>query len=405
MSHRGRRRAGAWLEVDLGAVEHNAGVLRSMCGPSVKLCGVVKKDAYGTGGVQVAHRLARSGCEMLCVWSADEARRLVEGSVVVPILVLAPVRSLERTDALYRAAVADRLHLCIQDPVQLQDLEQVGRTFGIKLPVHLSLDTGMTRMGLTREQFDAAVQASADWKYLRLAGVYSHLATADEDPAFAEQQRREFDAALTDHAQRLDREVIRHLANSFGVMRGPAMHYDMVRPGLSLLGYGPTLMHDPPADAPALKHAVRWFTRLIHVQRWPAGRPVGYGSTHTLGRNSLLGVASVGYGDGYPAALGRGMPVRVAEPGGDPADAADRSRRWHTCPVLGRVNMDQLVIDLTEVPTDAADDRAWVQTPVELFGTDPDAGTNVPALARGAGTHPYDLLCRVNAALPRRYVG
>lgn len=389
------------LEIDLGKVAGNVQALRhllaspSAAGRRPAICAVVKKNGYGAGAVPLAHRLVREKCEMLAVYEPDEAAEVVAAGIITPILLLMPLRSLKRTDVLYRHAVAGRLHLTLHDPAQLDQVNQIGQTFGIKLPIHIYLDTGMSRAGVSEAQLAAILDRLHDARHVRLAGIYSHLATADVNPDFAYEQSQRFAAALNEHAQALDPAVIRHLANTFGTLRDPAFHLDMVRPGLGLLGYGPQLMTGPTAgDGPALQHTLRWISQLIHVQRYPRWAPVGYGSTHRLRRESVLGVVPVGYGDGYPLSLSDQASVRI--------HPADPELPIADTPVLGRVNMDQLVVDLTDIAGEQI--TALVNSPVEVISDDPEAPNALPKLADLAGTHCYELLCRLSPKLRRQYL-
>ena len=389
------------LEIDLAAVAGNVRALRSMLhqpGPGGRppaICAVVKKNGYGVGAVSLSHRLVREGCQMLAVYDPDEAAELVRGGLVAPILLLMPLRSLKRTDVLYRHAVARRLHLTIHDPGQVGEVNQIGQTFGIKLPIHIYLDTGMSRAGVNQEQLATILGRLNDTRHVELAGLYSHLATADSNPDFAREQFERFQAVIAEHTGQLPRGMLQHLANTFGTFRAPAFHLDMVRPGLGLLGYGPELMSGPMiGDAPSLRHAVRWISRLIHVQRYPRWTPVGYGSTHRLRRESVLGIVPVGYGDGYPVSLSNQASVRV--------HPADERLPINDAPVLGRVNMDQLIVDLTDVAGE--DLGALINSPVEVISNDPSAPNSLPNLAHLAGTHCYELLCRLSPKLHRRYL-
>jgi len=409
------------LEIDLTRLEHNFLALRRLVEPVSEppdadspatagrivprpaICCVVKKDAYGLGAPAVAHRLVKAGCDMLGVYSADEAERLINKSVNCPILIFSPLRQLNRTDALYRPAVAEKLHLSIHDPDQLQTVNQIGRTFGIKIPIHLHLDTGMTRSGLNGEQFAQVAQNLAQTPHVRVAGVYSHLATADDNPEFAYEQLEQLETAVAQQAEHLPGNCVMHLANSFAILRDRRFHLGMVRPGLALYGYGPEQLTPGPIleDAPALEHTVRWVTRINHVQRYPRWTPVGYGSTHKLKRNSVVGVIPIGYGDGYPMALGNKASVRVI---------LDDRGAFLDAPVLGRVSMDQISIDLTDAPglntpglADGGDIHALMNATVHVISDDPAAPNSVPNLARLANSNPYEILCRLAKDMPRKY--
>lgn len=405
----------SWLEVDLTRLDNNFQALRRLITPpgedpnqagpkslaSAKrpaVCCVIKKDAYGLGAAAVAHRLVKAGSDILAVYSAAEAELLVNKSVSGPILLLSPLRELNRTDALYRPAVAGNLHISIHDPGQLETVSQIGRTFGIKMPIHLYLDTGMGRSGLNGEQFAQIVQNFGKAPYARIAGIYTHLASADDNPDFAYEQLEQFENAIAQQAEHLPDDCVMHIANSFATLRDRRFHLGMVRPGLALYGYGPELLAPGPIleDAPVLEHTLRWVTRINHVQRYPRWTPVGYGSTHKLKRNSVVGVIPVGYGDGYPLALGNQASVRVI---------LDDSGAYLDAPVLGRVSMDQLSIDLTDAPICAneGDIQSLMGATVHIISDDPAAPNSVPNLARLANSHPYDITCRLSKDLPRKY--
>ena len=404
----------SWLEIDLARLERNAAAIGAMVTPDTPrrgsprarplICASIKKDGYGLGAGPMSHRLLRAGVDMLAVYGPAEAEALSSRGLEAPILVLAAVDRIARTDALYRPAVAERLHLMVHDLDQLAGLNETGRNLGIRLPVHLYFDTGIARGGLSVEAFQDIVRRQGDYKHVRLAGVCSHLATAQEDADFVQTQLERFHAAIDEVADRLPEGCLRHLANSFGAMRDPATHLDMVRPGLALLGYATELMEGPVTrDAPGLEPVVRWMSRVVHVQQYPRRQPVGYGSTHKLKRASVLGVVPVGYADGYPLALSNCGTVRLRTA----IRSSSETHRIHAdaltdCRVLGKVNMDQIVVDLTDVPCD--DPAELKGREVEVYGREPSASNALPRLAELAKTHVYELLCRLRPELRRTYV-
>ena len=389
------------IEIDLGAIGRNVAAVRRLVGPDTTICGVVKKNAYGLGAVTIAHRLAKAGCGMLAVYSPEEAEQLNSGAVTTPMLLLYPLRHLARTDGLYRPAVAERLHLTIHDPEQLEQLDQLGRTFGIKLPVHLFVDTGMSRSGLSPQQFADALDSQKSRHYTRIAGIMSHLATASGDSKRAKKQLDAFDTLLVQHEGKIPADALIHLANSYGVLRSPTYHRSLVRPGLGLYGYGEHDLVGEPAIDPGLRWSptVRWVSRVVQVGVYPRHAKVGYGATYTLKRKSVLGLVPVGYGDGYPLGLSstkdRCAQVRVRFESG-----------WRICNVLGRVNMDQLSIDLTDVAKqlEGADEQVLREIEVEVYSADPEAPNALHRLAEQADTHCYEMLCRLGTHLPRVYV-
>lgn len=412
----------SWLEIDLRQIEANARALRAALDAAstrdqfgrpipeseqarTMVCGVVKKDAYGLGSVQIAHRLMKTGIDMLAVYSPDEAEHLISNAVTCPILVLMPLRELNRTDGLYRHAVAEKLHLSIHDPRQLAEINTIGQQLGIKLPCHLYIDSGMSRSGLSAEQALDLLRSTTAHRYVRIAGVFTHFSASDENPEFTLKQLDLFNETLEAAGPALPAGAIRHAANSCSLMRGRTTHLDMVRPGIALLGYAPTSSPDgetPDAgpwmtELPEIKPALRWCSRVIHIQRYPRRSPVSYGCSHKLKRESVLGIVPVGHGDGYPVALSNKADVRI--------HPRDKSRPPTPCRVLGQVSMDQIVVDLTDLVDDpAADNSFLLEAWAELYSPKPDACNALPKLAKLAKTNTYEMLCRLSPGLPRKYI-
>jgi alanine racemase len=249
----------------------------------------------------------------------------------------------------------------------------------------------MNRAGLDRTAAAALLAQLSGLPGVRLAGVYSHFATAGEDPRFVAEQARRFDRELL--ALGLDEAsapgVCRHIANSAASALHPRQHRDLVRVGLGLHGYGPAVER-PTALSLKLRPVLSWYARLAQVQPAAAGQTVGYQRTHRLDRPSRLGLVPVGYADGYPLSLSGRSCVRLLPPSPE--------RQVIDAPVLGLVNMDQLVIDVTDCP--------WAREglTVELIGSDPSAPNSLPRLAQLAQASCYELMCRMSPKLPRVHV-
>ncbi|MGB1124797.1 MAG: alanine racemase [Phycisphaeraceae bacterium] len=408
----------SWLEVDLRKIDQNLLAIKEAVDHAstydehgrpipqaeqarTMLCAVVKKDAYGLGSIQIAHRLVKQGVDMLAVYSPDEAEYLIANAVTAPILVLMPLRELNRTDGLYRHAVAEKLHLSIHDTRQLAELNTIGQQLGIKLPCHLYIDTGMSRSGLSPQQALDVLRATDSHKYVRIAGVFTHFASSEENPEFTFQQLDTFNDTVKEAGPALPPDAIRHAANTKSLLRSGTTHLDMVRFGIGLYGYG-GVPDDPGAgpwlnQLPELQHAVRWCSRVIHIQHYKKRTPVSYGSTTKLKRDSLLGIVPVGHGDGYPMALSNKAEVRV--------HPKDRSKPVTACKVLGSISMDQIVVDLTDLCEDVkADNSFLLDAWAEIYSPDRNAPNAMPNLAKIAKTNVYELLCRLSPGIPRRYI-
>lgn len=412
----------SWLEIDLRKIDQNLRAIKQAVDHAstldghgrplppaeqarTMLCAVVKKDAYGLGSVQIAHRLVKQGVDMLAVYSPDEAEYLISNAVTAPILVLMPMRELSRTDGLYRHAVAEKLHLSIHDTRQLAELNHIGQQLGIKLPCHLYIDTGMSRSGLSPQQALDVLRATDTHRYVRIAGVFTHFASSEDNPEFTFQQLDAFNETVKQAGPALPPDAIRHAANTKSLLRSGTTHLDMVRFGIGLYGFGGVPDQPGPgpwlSERPELQHAVRWCSRVIHLQHYPRRSPVSYGCTHKLKRDSLLGIVPVGHGDGYPMALSNKAEVRVHPR----RDSGAGSKPVTNCKVLGSISMDQIVVDLTDLCDDVnADNSFLLDAWAEIYSPDATAPNAIPNLASLAKTNVYELLCRLSPGIPRRYI-
>jgi alanine racemase len=323
------------LTVDLGAVRSNVRALRRVLGGS-ELWVVVKANAYGHGAVDVAGAALAEGAGALCVATVPEALELRAKFAGARLVVMGPVAS-ERELAEVREA---KLELVMADG----EIPP-----GVK--VHLKLDTGMGRWGLSELPGPPAAE---------VVGLMSHLATADSDPAFAEEQVERFREATAPYEG-----LTRHIANSAGALRLPSSRFDAARCGIAVYGLSP-FGEDPGADG--LAPALSWRSHLAQVKRLEPGQSAGYGRRFTAERPTWIGIVPVGYADGFRRDL-TGTAVRVG----------DELRR-----VVGTVSMDALTVELG--------DEEPVGTPVTIIGD----GVLAEAHARFAGTINYELVCGIN---------
>jgi len=368
-----------WAEVNLGAIRANLGALRGLMAPGIKVLGVVKADAYGHGMVPVARALESAGVDMLGIVMVEEGVRLREAGIALPILMMGSIPE-DETEAL----VAHDLRPTVGDVETLERLDGAARAAGKRVAVHLKVDTGMNRLGVRSEEAVALAERILGRPSLALEGLYTHFACADTpgDRATREQLKR-FRAVLAE----LDRRGIRaetiHAANSSALATMPETHFDMVRPGLAL--YGALACRAP--DGLDLRPALALRSRVAHLKRVRRGEGVSYGHTWRAQRDSVVGLLPIGYGDGYPWALSNKGQVRIGE--GPAARLA---------PVVGRVCMDATLVDLTDVP------RPEVGLAATLIEADAESPLRVSAVARLAGTIPYEILTGLAKRIPRVYV-
>ncbi len=418
------------IEVDLTALERNLAVVRGVLSRGLDddsgssatppgVCAVLKADGYGLGAVRLAKRLsapkATRAVEMIAVYTPDEARELVEAAIPTPILVLMPVAGFDRHDPLYHALSKGQIHLTVHDRDNLDAIARTAEHLGATLPVHLKIDTGMSRGGAPPRQAGGLLGKIAEHPRLRLAGVFTHFASADSSAEMTRDQALSFVNVLRLNEARLPADCLIHEANSFATFRSAALHADMVRIGLALLGYSAEAMADDDRfefrdAARQLTPVMRWTSTVVQTKLVAPGTPVGYGSVWTAPRRSRsshdgdtrLAIVPVGYADGYPVALS-------SDRGGDASLDPERGARVGFeistgirayAPVVGRVSMDQIIIDVTDLP----ERTTGVGATVEIVGSNPGAPNHLPALAKIAGTITHELLCRMSPRIERRYL-
>lgn len=363
-----------WAEIDLSALEHNYRTLRAMLPTGCRFLGVVKANAYGHGDRYVARKLQELGCEMLAVACLDEAVRLRQEGITVPILILG-YTPVDYADELLRYDLTQT----VDSEETAQTLSRAAQAQGKRLKIHVKVDTGMTRLGfLCREETAGTIARVCRLPGLEAEGIFTHFANADADEEYTMMQFTRFLDCVEAVEKKGISFKIRHCAASAAVLNYPCTHMDMVRPGIALYGHYP----DPSTeglDGPGLVPVMSVYTRVVAVREVPAGTAVSYGCTHTLNRDSRLAVLPIGYGDGFFRLLSNRFQV-----GFDGRSA----------PIVGRICMDMCMVDVTDLPDVKAGDVATV------FGADKP----LEAAAGLVGTIQYELLCDVSPRVPRIYL-
>ncbi|MCH2160987.1 MAG: alanine racemase [Phycisphaerales bacterium] len=380
-------RSTSTIRLDRDALEHNLRTLRRLAGEQGSVCAVVKADAYGIGAERIVPQMVAQGVDFLAVFSLSEAMEIGKVAQRTPILVLMPVRELIRDQVALSLLTRGQLHLVAHDEAQVADLEDDARAFGIRLPLHLELDTGMGRGGCSPEEAARVLARIAASSRLELAGLMTHLPDPIGDPDHARMQRtalREFREA---HRDLVPEGCRVHLAATAATLREESLRLDMLRVGIAWAGIVDHLVRDLPDQRgiPEFRPLLSWWSQFVHVRRLPEGDTVGYGSTWRAKRPSVIGLVPVGYADGYPASRD-GMTHRVIVHG--------RSGKT-VVPVVGRVNMDQITVDLTDAgPIEPGD-------AVELISSDGQSQAHLPLVAARAGMQPYAVLTGLGHRIPR----
>lgn len=374
-------------EISAGAIRSNLRALRSRLPAGIPLCAAVKANAYGHGIGQVLPVLQEAGVERIAVAHLPEARQAREQGWSRPILCLGAIvvaaSGAERQECA-RQAIDLNLHCTVATPEEVQILAAEAARSNRPARVEVKIDTGMGRMGVRADQAAAFVAEAAGKPGILVEGIYTHLASADEDQAeFTREQIDLLQQVREQLSSRGIRVKIHHAANSAGVFRIPEAGMTMARPGLAVYGYWAGPAGERPAD---LRPCLRVVGRLVAVRRLPPGHGVGYGRTFTTRRESTIGVVPIGYADGYRRLLSNSGVMTLAAVRGQPA---------RSVPVVGRVSMDQTTIDLT----DAGDTR--VGDPVIIISDDPAASNGVESMARQLGTIPYEVTCLLGNRVER----
>ncbi|SRR5580765_22549 len=371
----------ACVEIDLGAIRDNTAELKRLAG-SAEVMAVVKADGYGHGAVPSARAALAGGATWLGVAQLDEALALREAGIDTPLLTWLYVPGADFTAAL-RAGI----DVTVSSTWALDAVCRAAAETGEPARVHLKVDTGLSRNGAVGQDWvdlvRAAAAAEAD-ESVDVIGVWSHFVYADEPqhPTVRRQQER-FEDALRDVDRAGLRPVVRHLANSAATLTNPAVHYDLVRPGLAVYGQSPVPQLGGPT-AYGLREAMRVTSALALVKRVPAGTGLSYGHQYTTDRETVIGLVPMGYADGIPRAATNVGPVQV---GGQRAT------------VSGRVCMDQFVVDLGPSYAGAAGD------PVVVIGREADGEPTAQDWAAATGTINYEIVTRMGPRLPRILLG
>jgi alanine racemase len=349
--------------------------------PSVRLLAVLKADGYGHGAASLARAASAPGANgagrkpKSSLWgfgvsSVEEGMALREKGLSQRILILGSLFPFES----FEAALEHDLTPTVASRAAAQSLAKAAARRRRPVPVHVKVDTGMGRIGMSPERVSEALSVIQQSPGLRLEGLYTHLAQA-ESAEVTRQQLTLFKTAAQ-AARRVAPGVLIHAANSAALFHFPESHFDMVRPGLALYGIV------PPEDrrSAAFRRVMSWRTRAVFLKTVPPRTPVSYGGTFRTRRRSRLATLPVGYADGYRRALSNRGQVLV------------KGRR---CPVVGRVTMDQIIVDVTDVPP------VDVGEEVVLLGSQGRETISAEEMAAWADTIPYEILCGITSRVPR----
>ncbi len=358
--------------MDLEAIAANTRALRQSIAPTPHMMAVVKANAYGHGLIPVARTALKNGADYLGVAMPEEGEALRRAGIEAPILVLGPVGGKGA-----EASVRWNLTQAVFDGERVRMLEDAAARLGLTAQAHLKCDTGMGRIGVrTREELLSVLREIEACPHVRLTGAFTHFADADGE---TDEYTLAQIAAFEEMRALLPPGILIHAAASAAGTRYPQARYQMVRQGISLYGCPPV------PESPKLRPALSWHTEVAYVKTLPPGASVSYGRTYTAERETRVATLPVGYGDGYHRALSNRAFVLVG------------GRR---CPVIGRVCMDQIMVDVSGLSPEQCAPGA----PAVLLGRQGNEEITAEELGAWAGTISYEMLLAPTARVPVIYI-
>ena len=372
-------------EVDSSAIIHNCKILRSFIPAGCKLCAAVKCNAFGHGVEAVLPALKDAKVEMLCVASIQEAVELRELECEMPVLLLGSEFSIYGDSCKAEIAnwlIENQVRITATRIMDIEYLCKAAETSGIPGIIHLMFDSGMNRMGINERLLWEIIDYAENHDAIEIEGLYTHFATADEhDKSYAQKQLERFKLFLESLRKRGKKIPIVHAANSAAIIDLPQSHFDMVRPGLSLYGYQPgKTMH----NTPDLKPAMRVISFITFIKDVPKGSCIGYGCTYKATKDMTIGIIPIGYGDGYNRGLSNLGHMGINE---------------HLVPVVGRISMDQTIIDLSSLKEQGIDVRPGQK--VIVMDNDPRMENSADCLANKLATIPNEILTSLGKRIVR----
>ncbi len=360
-----------WVEISTRAFSSNLRQLKLLAGPGVAVMAVLKADAYGHGGKPLAKRAVEDGASLIGVSSLEEGIALRECGIEAPILLLGGIYPLEN----FAVAIENNLTPTVSSLDAVKSLGEIASARKIKVSFHLKVDTGMGRIGVSPIGAKTIFSWLSGQPQLNLAGVYSHFACADSDPTVTQDQLRDF-LSVRELATGFGFKNTKfHIANSAAAIRYPESRLDLIRPGIALYGV-PTVSV---AEDIHLQPVLSWHSRIVFLKKVPSGTPISYGASFRTKRESVIATLPVGYADGIPRLASNKGFVLI------------KGRR---CPIVGRVTMDHIMVDVTDIPVDIGEI-------VTLIGRQSDAVISASEWGAWADTISYEIFCGISKRVPR----
>lgn len=365
-----------WAEIDLGAFRHNFREIKRKLRKGISLLPVVKADGYGHGMEEIARASLSCGAKLLGVANIEEGIFLRKRGITAPILILGSVYPLSNFSYILRY----NLSPTICSLQASEELSRIAKRRRRKVRVHIKVDTGMGRIGISAQNAASLVKRVVQLPGVLVEGIFTHLAAADSDYEFTMEQIRKFQS-VTDGLKR-DNISIKyiHAANSTAILAYPDAHFNLARPGISLYGLVPFEGAEREID---LKPVMQLKTRIVFIKRVKKGTSISYGRTWKAKRESIIGTLPIGYADGYSRLLSNRGEVLIC---------------GKRVPIVGRVCMDMCMVDVTPPPD------VKVGEEVVLIGSQGKERITADEIAKLTGTITYEVVCGISKRVPRIYL-
>jgi len=365
----------AWTEIDLGRLRRNLQLIRRDLPAKVKLMAICKDEAYGHGALDIARIALEEGASSLGLSNLEEALALREAGIKAPMLLLG-----ERQEAELPWCVAHDLTVCVNEPNTVRKLAKVAASHGKRVPVHVKINSGMSRYGVRWTEALGLIEQICSEKSLLLEGAMTHFSQSDEtDKTFANLQISRFDEVMNGLAEKGIRVKCQHLCNSGGFLDLPHAHRDMVRTGILMFGVFPSSVC---RRIPGIEPVMSVKAKIAAIQMLEPGESVGYGMRYTAATKRRIAVLPIGYGDGFPRVRNQG-------------DALIHGKR---APLVGGIAMDALMVDVTDIP------EAQMWDEAVIMGRQGDQEITVHDMAKLKGSVSYEVLTSWRLRLRRKCV-
>lgn len=368
-----------YVEVRLDAIVRNMCNMKERIAPDTKIIGVIKTDGYGHGSVPIAGELERLDFMWgFAVATAEEAHALRQAGIRKPLLILGYT-----FPYCYEQLVREEIRPAVFRRDAAEQLQKAAAGVGKPVKVHVKVDTGMNRIGITPDEEGLRfIEDLMSRQEIEIEGIFTHFARADEaDKSDAKRQLEQFRRFTAMAEEKLGYRIpLKHCSNSAGILEMPEANMDLVRAGISLYGLYPSEEVD--RNAAELFPALSLYSRIVYIKTIHAGQSVSYGGTFTAEHDMRIATIPLGYGDGYPRSLSGKGEVLI---------------RGKRAPILGRICMDQFMVDVSAIPDAAENDR------VVLLGICGEEGISAEELGELSGRFNYELVCDLGKRIPRVY--